>query len=211
MKILSFTVGPLQENAHLVICEATRDAIFIDPGDEAHRLIDAARQEQVKLLAVYNTHAHIDHVGAVDAVKKAFGVPFFLHRAELFWLDQMEAQAAHFGLPTPPRPDVDRFLEDGQRFRVGEIAFEVLHVPGHAPGHVVFVARGEKAAFVGDILFAGSIGRTDIPAGDHAQLVDGICAKLFPLGDEFRCYPGHGPPTTIGEERRTNPWVGTPS
>lgn len=208
MRILSFTVGPLQENAYLVVCESTREAIFIDPGDEADRLIAAARAEKAAVKAVYNTHAHIDHVGAVEAVKKAFGVPFYLHRDDLFWLAQVDAQAAHFGLPTPPRPDVEEFLEDGQRFRVGDIAFEVLHVPGHSPGHVVFVARRENAAFVGDVLFAGAIGRTDIPRGDPAQLVSGIRAKLFPLGDDVRCYPGHGPPTTIGEERRTNPWLG---
>jgi hydroxyacylglutathione hydrolase len=208
MKIRTWTVGPFQSHCYLVACETTGEAALIDPGDDAEDLIQGVRDAGVTLKALYATHAHIDHVGAVEDVKKAFGVPFRIHRAEQFWIDRIEAQAATFGLPVPPRPVPDGFLEDGERFTVGSIAFETLLVPGHAPGHVAFVARKEKAAFVGDVLFAGSIGRTDFPRCDHAALLDSIRRKLFPLGDDVTCYCGHGPETTIGEERRTNPYVG---
>jgi glyoxylase-like metal-dependent hydrolase (beta-lactamase superfamily II) len=208
VKIRTFVVSPFQANCYLVSDEATGEAVLIDPGGDADRLIAGVRKAGVALKSLYATHAHIDHVGAAEAVKKAFGVPFLLHRADQFWIDRIEAQAATFGLPVPTRPVPDGFLADGDRFTVGTIAFETLHVPGHAPGHVAFVARKEKAAFVGDVLFAGSIGRTDFPGGDHRQLIDSIRGRLFPLGDDVTCYCGHGPETTIGEERRTNPFVG---
>jgi glyoxylase-like metal-dependent hydrolase (beta-lactamase superfamily II) len=208
LAVRAFAVGPILTNAYLVACEATREAVLIDPGDEADVLIDGIRAAGVSLHGLYATHAHFDHVGAVEALKRAFSVPFRLHRDGLFWLDRLEAQAAHFGLPAPERPKPDGFVAGGDRFRVGRIEFEVLHVPGHAPGHVVFYAPSERAAFVGDVLFAGSIGRTDLPGGDPAALADGIRTKLFPLGDDVRCFPGHGPATTIGAERRNNPFVG---
>jgi hydroxyacylglutathione hydrolase len=208
VKIKTFVVSPFQTNCYLVSDEATGEAVLIDPGDDAEVLIGAVRKAGVTLKALYATHAHIDHVGAVEPVQKAFGVPFYLHREEQYWLDRLEAQAGTFGLPVPPRPKPDGFVADGDRFTVGTVAFEVLHVPGHAPGHVACVARAEKAAFVGDVLFAGSIGRTDFPGCSHRQLLDSIRGKLFPLGDDVRCYCGHGPETTIGEERRTNPFLG---
>jgi glyoxylase-like metal-dependent hydrolase (beta-lactamase superfamily II) len=208
VKIRTFVVGPFQANCYLVSDEATGEAVLIDPGDDADRLIAGVRKAGVTLKALYATHAHIDHVGAVEPVQKAFGVPFYLHCEEQYWLDRLGVQAGTFGLPMPPRPKTDGYVADGDRFTVGTVAFEVLHVPGHAPGHVAYVARAEKAAFVGDVLFAGSIGRTDFPGCSHRQLLDSICGKLFPLGDDVTCHCGHGPETTIGEERRTNPFLG---
>jgi glyoxylase-like metal-dependent hydrolase (beta-lactamase superfamily II) len=207
MKIRAFTVGPFQTNCYLVTCDATREAALIDPGDDADDLIQGVRDAGVTLKALYATHAHIDHVGAVEAVKKAFDVPFLLHRAELFWVDRLAQQAGQFGLPVPPRPAPDAFLADGERFKVGAIEFEAFHVPGHAPGHLAFSAPRELAVFAGDVLFAGSIGRTDFPGCDSAALLDSIRRKLLPLGDAVICYPGHGPETTLGEERMTNPFL----
>jgi glyoxylase-like metal-dependent hydrolase (beta-lactamase superfamily II) len=208
VKIRTFVVHPFQVNCYLVSDEASGRAVLIDPGDDAERLVEAVRQAGVTLTALLATHGHVDHIGAVADLQKAFAVPFRIHRAEQFWIDRLAAQAVAFGLPAPSRPVPDGFLEDGERVDVGGIALDVLHVPGHAPGHVAFVARAEKAAFVGDVLFAGSIGRTDFPGGSHAQLIASIRERLFPLGDDVTCYCGHGPATTIGEERRGNPFVG---
>jgi hydroxyacylglutathione hydrolase len=207
MKIRSFPVGPIQTNCYLVVCEATREAALIDPGDDAEDLIRVVRDAGVTLKALYATHAHFDHVGAVKAVKKAFDVPFLLHRAELFWLDRLAQQASQFGLPVPPRPEPDAFLADGDRFKVGAVEFDVLHVPGHSPGHLAFSAPRERVVFAGDVLFAGGIGRTDFPGCDTEALFDSIRRKLLPLGDAVVCYPGHGPETTLGEERMTNPFL----
>ncbi len=208
MNVRPFVVSPFQTNCFLVRCGATQEAVLIDPGDDAELLAEAVRKAGVTLKALWATHAHIDHVGAVEPLKKIFGVPFLLHRDDLFWIERLETQAATFGLPMPPRPRPDGFIADGERLRVGALEFEALHVPGHAPGHLAFHLPKEKVVFSGDVLFAGGIGRTDFPGCDHEALLDSIRRRLFPLGDSVVCYPGHGPDTTIGEERATNPFVG---
>jgi glyoxylase-like metal-dependent hydrolase (beta-lactamase superfamily II) len=208
MKIRVFAVSPFQTNCFLVSCPETKEAVLIDPGDDAEALAGAVRDAGVTLKALWATHAHIDHVAAAEPLKKIFGVPFLLHRDDLFWIERLETQAATFGLPMPPRPKPDTFIREGEHLQVGTLDFEVLHVPGHAPGHVAFHAAREKRCFVGDVLFAGGIGRTDFPGCSHKALLDSIRLKLFPLGDSVICHSGHGPETTIGEERRTNPFVG---
>jgi glyoxylase-like metal-dependent hydrolase (beta-lactamase superfamily II) len=208
MKIRVLSVGPFGTNCFLVACGKTNEAILIDPGDDADRIAEAVRRTSVTLKALYATHGHIDHVGAAADLKRTFGVPFYIHPGDRILLDQLGIQAAMFGLTPPTRPEPDGDLEAGGRFRVGEIAFEVLFVPGHSPGHVAFHVPEEKAVFDGDVLFAGGIGRTDLPGGDSRQLLASIRGTLFPLGDDVTCYPGHGPETTIGEERAGNPFVG---
>ncbi len=200
-----FTVGPFQENTFLVGCGVTRQAVFIDPGDEADRLAAAVEDAGLTLIGILNTHAHIDHIGAVQELKERFGVPFALHPDDEFLLDQARLHAALFGVRAPPRPAVDRYLVPGEQIPVGQRLFRVLFVPGHAPGHVAFATEGH--VFSGDTLFAGSIGRTDLPGGDYETLIRSIREELLPLGDDIEVHPGHMEDTTIGRERRSNPFL----
>ncbi|MBI4612771.1 MAG: MBL fold metallo-hydrolase [Planctomycetes bacterium] len=203
--VQKIVVGPFQENTYLVGCPETGEAAFVDPGDEPERLVQALEESGLRLVAIVNTHAHIDHIGAVGPLKRRFGVPFALHREDEPLLDQARVHAALFGLPAPERPEVDRYLEDGDEVKVGNLVLRVLHVPGHAPGHVAFVGDGE--VFSGDCLFAGSIGRTDLPGADHETLMRSIREKLLTLGDDVVVRAGHMEDTTIGRERRTNPFL----
>jgi glyoxylase-like metal-dependent hydrolase (beta-lactamase superfamily II) len=207
MEIITETVGPFAENSYFLVERGSLEAVAIDPGDEAGRLLEIIDARGFKLRWILNTHAHLDHVGAVQALKEATGAPFYLHRADRFLLDLLPAQAAAFGLRPPPVPAVDGWLEEGDvfEFGAGRIRIEVIETPGHSPGGVTFVAEG--ALFSGDALFQGSIGRTDLPGGDYETLIRSIRERLLVFPDETPVYSGHGPPTTVGEERRGNPFL----
>jgi len=205
-------VGPFFKNGFVVACPRTRDGVLIDPGDEVDGLLEFIAHEDVRILHILLTHAHVDHVTGVGAAKRALGVPVHLHRDDLFLYDRALEQAAVFGLTVDgPLPPIDAFYQTGESIPFGDFEVRPHHTPGHCPGGVCLeIARtGEPGLdlFVGDTLFAGSIGRTDLPGGDYATLIGSIRSVLFPFGDDARVYPGHGPDTTIGREKRTNPFL----
>jgi hydroxyacylglutathione hydrolase len=204
MKIQTLTVGPLEENCYLVIDESTNRAVLIDPGDEPARILAALHESGATLESIWLTHAHFDHLGGLAGVLRAHPVPVYMHPLEAPLHEVAVDSALRFGIRIEAPPVPDRDLAEGDRVQVGSHQFEVIHVPGHAPGHVAF--HDENAIFGGDCLFAGSIGRTDLPFADRETL-DASVARLMTLGDELNLYPGHGRATTIGRERRTNPFV----
>ncbi len=208
MKLAVLPVTPFQQNCSLVICTRTLHAALVDPGGEVDRLLEAVAKSGATLEKLLVTHGHVDHCGGVAEIAQRTGVPIEgPHPDDAFWIDQLASQSAMFGVPGA-RPFVpDRWLAGGDTVRVGEIVFEVRHTPGHTPGHVVFAERSRDIAFVGDVLFQGSIGRTDFPRGDYDTLICSIVGELWPLGDAVRFVPGHGPMSTFGDERRTNPFV----
>jgi hydroxyacylglutathione hydrolase len=206
MILEGFPVGPVQANCYLFGDAAAGEIFVIDPGDEAERVIAAVRRYGSRVVAIVNTHGHFDHVQAVDAVREATGAPFWIHEGEREVLEQGPARARQlFGVDLPPSPVPTRWLSDGDRLQVGALSLVVRHTPGHSPGGVCLI--GDGLAFVGDTLFAGSIGRTDLPGASMDVLCDSITRVLLPLPDDMVCYPGHGPETTIGEEKRSNPFV----
>ena len=208
IKAVIAPVTPLQQNCTIVWCARTRKAAVIDPGGETPRLLAAIAEQGLTLEKIWITHGHLDHAGAAAALKAATGVPIEgPHRDDQFWIDQIEASGQHYGMPEARGFTPDRWLDDGDVVTLGETEFEVLHTPGHTPGHIVFFHRQAQFAQVGDVLFQGSIGRTDFPRGDYRQLIDSITRKLWPLGDQVRFVPGHGPMSSFGAERRTNPFV----
>ena len=205
-------VAPFHKNGFVVACPRTHEGVIIDPGDEVEGLLEFVSQEAVKVLHILLTHAHVDHVTGVAAAKHALGVPVHLHQADLFIYERAVEQGQLFGLTVaPPPPPIDRFYAVGERIPFGDFEVRPHHTPGHCPGGVCLeVARqGEPGLdlFVGDTLFAGTIGRTDLPGGDYATLIGSIRTVLLAFGDDARVYPGHGPDTTIGRERRTNPFL----
>jgi glyoxylase-like metal-dependent hydrolase (beta-lactamase superfamily II) len=204
----TFTVGPLLENAYLLAHPPSRTAVFVDPGDEAERLISALETRGLSLAAIWLSHAHFDHVGAVAALKERYGAPVFLHPADDVLLEHASASAAQWGIPLRQPPRADQTLEDGQVLTLGGLEAHCLFTPGHAPGHVAFYLPELSTVLAGDALFQGSIGRTDLPFGDHAQLISSIKTKLLTLPPETKVLPGHGPATTIGAEARSNPFLG---
>jgi glyoxylase-like metal-dependent hydrolase (beta-lactamase superfamily II) len=212
MRITTAAVPPFMKNAYLVACDDTADAVLIDPGDEVGDLIDAARRDRLNVAHILLTHAHLDHVTGVGEAKAAFAVPVWLHRADLFLYDATVQQGLMFGLSVKQPPPVDRFYDPGERIRFGALAVDVLPTPGHCPGGVCLAigsdAEKRRELFVGDTLFAGSIGRTDLPGGDHETLLRSIRDVLFAFPDDTVVHSGHGPDTTIGVERRTNPFLG---
>ena len=218
MIIEQITVTAFEQHTRVVGCEKTRQAICIDPGDDSKSIVRAIDKHDFELQAIACTHAHMDHVGGVAALKKLRPeANIILHQADEFIYEQLPRQPEWIGIPQSQwsalgfnyeqPPKIDQYWRDGQTYRVGEMEFKVIHCPGHTPGHVVLFNEKEKKVFVGDVLFAGSIGRTDLPGGSTEQLLDSILNKLVPLGDEVKVYSGHGPVTTIGEERRTNPFL----
>ncbi|MGV3654144.1 MAG: MBL fold metallo-hydrolase [Noviherbaspirillum sp.] len=208
MKCAIVPVTPFQQNCSILVCEQTGNAALVDPGGDTPRLFAALEQLEARLEKVILTHGHLDHCAAADLVRRRFGVPIEgPHQEDKFWLDQLGEATRRMGFP-PSEPFVpDRWLADGDTVSVGAERLEVLHCPGHTPGHVVFFHRAQKLAWVGDVLFQGSIGRTDFPRGDHDALVGAIRGKLWPLGDDVTFVPGHGPTSTFGAERRSNPFV----
>lgn len=204
MKITTIPVGAFQENAYLVVDETTRRAVLIDPGAEGERLVDAVRASGAELDAIWVTHPHVDHVGGIAAVKRALDVPVYLHPDGAPMYASAARQGAFYGLQVETPPPADRPLADGDALRVGALEFHVMSAPGHAPGHVVI--HGNGVAFVGDCLFAGSIGRTDLPMSDPAALARSL-ERICTLPDDTVVYPGHGPATTIGREREGNPFI----
>jgi len=201
-------VTPLQQNCTIVWCAKTLKAAIIDPGGEVPRLMQGLADQGLTLEKIWITHGHLDHAGGAAELKALTGVPIEgPHPDDAFWIDQIEASGARWGLPEARGFTPDRWLHDGDKVTLGETEFEVLHCPGHTPGHVVFFHRQARFAQVGDVLFQGSIGRTDFPRGNHADLINAITGKLWPLGDDVRFVPGHGPMSSFGEERRTNPFV----
>jgi hydroxyacylglutathione hydrolase len=204
MKIESLTVGPLEENCYLVIDEATNRAVLIDPGDEPARILAALRASGATLESIWLTHAHFDHVGGLAGVVRAHPVPVHMHPLEAPLHEVAVDAALRFGIRIEAPPPADRELAEGDLVRVGSQQLTVMHVPGHAPGHVAF--HNDHVIFGGDCLFAGSIGRTDLPFADRETL-DASVARMMGLGDELTLYPGHGRATTIGRERATNPFV----
>jgi glyoxylase-like metal-dependent hydrolase (beta-lactamase superfamily II) len=201
-------VTPLQQNCTLVWCDKTKQAAFIDPGGEVPRLLQALKQYDLTLEKIWVTHGHLDHAGGTAALQEATGVPIEgPHTADAFWIDTIEESGRSYGMPDARGFVPDRWLADGDRVTLGETEFEVYHCPGHTPGHVIFHHRQARFAQVGDVLFKGSIGRTDFPRGDYDTLIASITGKLWPLGDDVAFVPGHGPMSTFGQERRTNPFV----
>jgi hydroxyacylglutathione hydrolase len=202
-------VTPYQQNCSLVWCPSTMRGAAIDPGGEVQRLKDAIAANGVTLEKVLLTHGHLDHASGAAKLARETGVPIEgPHTDDIFLLEALGENARRPGFADAEACSPSRFLADGDTVSFGEVTFGVRHCPGHTPGHVVFFCREAKIAFVGDVLFKGAIGRTDFPRGNHAQLIRSITEKLWPLGDDMQFVPGHGPMSTFGWERRTNPFVG---
>jgi glyoxylase-like metal-dependent hydrolase (beta-lactamase superfamily II) len=201
-------VLPFQKNGYVIACEKTRQAMVIDPGDEVDMLLDIVGRQKLSVQSILLTHAHVDHVTGVGRAKNALGVPIYLHRDDQALYDAAPQQAAFFGLHCEELPPIDRYYDLSKPLAFGGFEITVHHTPGHCPGGVCLAVGSPGTAkqdlFVGDTLFAGSIGRTDLPGGDYATLIRSITQVLFAFGDEAKVYSGHGPSTTIGHERRTN-------
>jgi len=204
--VKSLTVGPIQANCFIAGCEDTLKAAVIDPGAEADRILMSLAESSLKVEVIINTHGHFDHVGANKPMKDATGADIVIHGGDAHMLSQLSASAAAWGMSAENSPAPDRTVEDGDTITVGSITFKVIHTPGHSPGGISLHA--DEAVFVGDTLFAGSIGRTDFPGGDYGTLISSIQKKLFILSEDTIVYPGHMHNTTIGREKRTNPFAG---
>ena len=201
-------VTPFQQNCSVIWCDASRRAAVVDAGGDIDRVLAFVRQHGLTVEKLLLTHGHIDHAGGARALADTLGVAIEgPQRAESFWLEQLPAQGQMFGFAPSAALTPERWLEEGDTVTVGDEVLAVLHCPGHTPGHVVFVSHAAKLCIVGDVLFQGSIGRTDFPMGDHQQLITAIRDKLFALPEDMTVVPGHGPFTTIGAERRSNPFV----
>ncbi len=206
MIIKTLAVGPIQANCYILGCEETLEAAVIDPGDEADRILHALAESSLTAKLIINTHGHFDHVSANKRLKEVTGAPIFIHSLDAPMLNQLSSSAAAWGLAADNSPRPDRELNDGDEVTFGNIILKVIHTPGHTPGGISLSTA--DIVFVGDTLFAGSIGRTDFPGGSFEALKESIRKKLFVIGDHVKVYAGHGPATTIGEERRSNPFVG---
>ncbi|GIV96862.1 MAG: MBL fold metallo-hydrolase [Herpetosiphonaceae bacterium] len=209
MHIQRFIVGLFAENSYIIACPTTGEAAFVDPGDEAEQLWQAATDAGLKVRAILLTHAHLDHVGAVTPLRERSGAPLYLHPADDWLLAQAHEQWRAFGKSMMPVAPADRPLSHGDRLQLGSLQIHVIHTPGHTPGSVCFHIPSERILLGGDTLFRRSVGRTDLPGGDTEVLIRSIQDRLWPLDDEIVVYPGHGEQTTIGEERELNPFVGT--
>lgn len=204
-------VTPYQQNCSVIRCEASGRAALVDPGGDEERILAAVRQMDAAVEKILLTHAHVDHCAAADVLRRQLQVPIEgPHRGDEFWLEQLPQWCQMGGFPSAGSFLPDRWLEHGDTVSVGEQILQVIHCPGHTPGHVVFLHPSQRLAWVGDVLFQGSIGRTDFPRGNHNELIASIRDKLFPLGDDITFVPGHGPTSTFGRERRTNPFVADP-
>lgn len=209
MKLMIVPVTPYEQNCSILVCEASGRAAVFDPGGNLERIDAALAELGTRVEKVFITHGHIDHCGQAPEFARAHDVPIEgPHREDAFLIERLPEQGKRFGLSSLEAFEPARWLEDGDTVTFGEQELEVLHCPGHTPGHVVFHHRAARLAIVGDVLFAGSIGRTDFPRGSYPALIDSIRSKLWPLGDETQFVPGHGPMSTFGQERAYNPFVG---
>jgi glyoxylase-like metal-dependent hydrolase (beta-lactamase superfamily II) len=218
MIIEQITVTAFQQHTRVIGCEKTKRAICIDPGDDSEEIVNAIDRHGFELQAIACTHAHLDHIGGVAGLKKRKPeAKVIIHPADEPIYQQLPNQPAWIGIPKSQwselgfdfeaPPQIDEHWSDGQTYQVGELSFQVIHCPGHTPGHVVLFEGAERKVFVGDCLFAGSIGRTDLPGGSTEELMDSLFKKILPLGDDVEVYSGHGPVTTIGKEKQTNPFL----
>lgn len=214
MIIRQMALGPIQANCFIVGCEETRQAVVIDPGDDTDRILTTLAGDRLRVVHIINTHGHFDHVGANKRLKKVTGANILIHSADAPMLSQLSSSAAAWGLAAEDSPTADQLLEDGDTIEFGTHTLTVLHTPGHTPGGICLYTEynhgstPKKAVFVGDTLFAGSVGRTDFPGGNFDTLINSIRTKLFALSDEVDVYPGHMGNTTIGVEKRSNPFCG---
>ena len=213
MEIKSLEINPFAENTY-VLYDETRECVIIDPGcsnrDEENELFDFISNENLRVVSLLNTHCHIDHVLGNWAVKNRYGVNLFIHKLDEVVLKAVKVYALNYGIPQYQEADVDGHLNEGEKVSFGNQSLDILFVPGHAPGHVAFYHSKEKILIGGDVLFLNSIGRTDLPGGHHQTLINSIHQKLFPLPDDVVVYPGHGPTTTIGYEKKNNPFCALP-
>ncbi len=203
-------VTPLQQNCSLMWDSTSKDGVLIDPGGEADRLMAEAEKLGVVIKEIWLTHGHLDHAGGAKDIRDTMGVPIIgPHKDDQWWLDRIEESWAKYGMTGLGKDVVpDRYLEEGEVLKLGETEFQVVHTPGHTPGHIVIYNQDLKIAFVGDVLFRGSVGRTDFPLSNPADLIKSIKEKLWPLGSDMQFIPGHGPASTFGQERADNPFVG---
>lgn len=201
-------VTPFQQNCTLIWDDATKVGAVVDPGGDLDRIEAAIREQGVRVEKILLTHGHVDHAAGADELRERLGVPIEgPHLADKFLLDSLPETAANYGIGEGRALTPDRWLDDGDAVTVGELGFDILHCPGHSPGSVVFVSRDARFALVGDVVFKGSVGRTDLPGGNHEQLIRAIKEKVLPLGDDVAFIPGHGPTGTLGEERVSNPFL----
>lgn len=209
MRVKMLTVGAFQSNAFIVSCEETKEGIVVDACDDARAILDDIAQNGITIRAIVTTHAHIDHVTALAEVAEAVSAPILMHQSELPIYESVPQQALLFGLPAPTVVDIDRFVRGGDQITFGKLVGEVIETPGHSPGGISIVFPGESPpkVFVGDVLFRGSIGRTDLYGADHEQMMETLRESIMTLPDDTIVYPGHGEETTIGHEKHTNPFL----
>lgn len=208
---MRYTIIPVtayQQNCTLLVCEQTLKAALVDPGGDLDLLLDEVNKQGVELESILVTHGHLDHVGGVAELADKLALPVIgPHREDDFWIQALAQQCRMFGFPESASFTPQRWLNDGDTVTVGDEVLQVVHCPGHTPGHVVFFSDAQRLALVGDVLFKGSIGRTDFPKGDYQTLIDSITQKLWPLGEDVKFIPGHGPMSSFGAEMRSNPYV----
>ena len=204
MILKMLVVGPIQANCYILGCERNKLAAVIDPGGDANRILMVLAKEELRLVYIINTHGHFDHTTDNKRLKEVTGAQLMIHRADAPMIVNQSGQGLMWGMRIENSPAPDRYVDEGDMITFGDISLKVLHTPGHSPGGISLFT--EKMVFVGDTLFAGSIGRTDLPGGDYDGLIRNVREKIFTLGDDVVVYPGHGPRTTVGQERRTNPF-----
>ena len=208
LKIEIVPVTAYQQNCSVVYDDETMTGVVVDPGGEVEKIVDAVNRLNIEVKEIWLTHGHLDHAGGAEAAKMEFGAQIIgPHEADKMILDNIELMAQSYGLTGMFNATPDRWLEDGQKVNVGEFEFEVRHCPGHAPGHVVYINHENKLILIGDVLFQGSIGRTDLPGGNHQQLLDSITQKILTLDDDYQFICGHTAPSTVGAERASNPFL----
>ncbi|MCG6186099.1 MULTISPECIES: MBL fold metallo-hydrolase [Maribellus] len=210
IKIKKFVVNPLQENSY-ILSDETGECIFIDPGffyeEEHDEIREYISENNLKPKKITNTHCHFDHIMGVEFLRSEYQIPLFAHPDDAFWIERAIDQGQMFGFDMQPVNPIDALFKEGEKVKFGNTELEIFHVPGHSPGHVVFYSRNNDFLIAGDVLFYGSIGRTDLPGGNHQQLISGIKDQLFKLPDETKVYCGHGPETTLGFEKTNNPFL----
>ena len=199
-------LGPFLANCYILGCEKTKEAVVIDPGDEANKILMTINKNKLKVKYILNTHSHLDHVSGNKNLKELTSAPIMIHEMDADGLQRLSTFGSLFGITVENSPSPDQYLNDGDIIKFGDIDLKVIHTPGHSSGGVSFYAEKDKKIFVGDTLFNFSIGRTDLPGGSYETLIESVVKKIFPLGDDVEVYPGHGPATTIGYEKKHNPF-----